>query len=107
MLNRSPVLAMVLKSNRQACDVTSKELVVGRDDYVANIQTMSRDKIKLQLSQHFCRATKILCHATRVSCRVGMALRSDFYTFRSCNTCIFSFTTFPALHNLLLSSGIT
>ena len=36
------------------------ELVVGWEDYVANIQTMSPNMIKLQLSQHFYRATKIL-----------------------------------------------
>ena len=31
------------------------ELVVGWKDYVAKIQTMSRDMIKLQLSQHLSR----------------------------------------------------
>ena len=50
------------------------------EDYVASVQTMSRDMIKLQLSQYFCRATS-------VSCSVGVTLCCDFYTFRSCNTC--------------------
>ena len=57
LLNRSPVLAMDLKAIDQACDVTCQKLVVGSEDYVANIQTVSRDMIKLQLSQHFCRVT--------------------------------------------------
>ena len=61
---------------------------------MANIQTMSRDMIKLQLNQHFCRATKVLCGATRVSCRVGVTLCCDFYTFGSCNTLICSLTIF-------------
>ena len=34
------------------------DLVVGWEDYVANVETMSHDMIKLQLSQRFCRATK-------------------------------------------------
>ena len=54
---------------------------------------LSRDMIKLQLSQHFCRAT-------RVSCRVGVTLCCDFYTLRSYNTCTFSLPTFAVLwHN--------
>ena len=28
--------------------------------------------IKLQLSQHFCRTTKIFCHATQILCHVGV-----------------------------------
>ena len=54
---------------------------------------MSHDMIKLQLNQYFCRATKMFCCATWVSCRVGVTLCCDFYTFRSCNTCTFSLTT--------------
>ena len=34
------------------------DLVADWEEYVANTQTMSRDMIKLQLSQNFCRATK-------------------------------------------------
>ena len=85
------------------------ELVVGWEDYVANIQTMSRDMIKLQLSQQFCHATKIFFRATWVSCRVEVTLCCDFYTFRSCNTGTFSLTTLQCCDMrqiLLLSSGI-
>ena len=49
---------------------------------------------KIQLSQHFCRATKIFCGPTLSF----MSRRScEFYTFRSCNTCAFSLTTFAEL----------
>ena len=58
---------MVLKAIDEPSDVTSQELVVDLDDYVANMQTMSHDMTKLQLSQHFCRTT-------RVSCRVEVTL---------------------------------
>ena len=68
------------------------KLVVGWEDYVAYVRTMSSDMIKLQLSQHFCRATKILCCAKWVSCRLGVTLCYDFYTFNSCFTCILSLT---------------
>ena len=37
------------KTIDQACDITSEELVTGWDGYVANIQMMSRDMMKLQL----------------------------------------------------------
>ena len=108
LLNGSPVPAMDLKSNRS--DLwrhMPAELVVGWEDYVANIQTMSRDIIKPQLSQHFCCATEIFshatiisCRATWVSCRVGVTLYCDFYTFRSCNTCTFSLPTFAVLQHM-------
>ena len=49
--------------------------------------------IKLPLSQHFCRATRVLwC--------LGMTLCYDFYTFRCCNTCIFSLTTCAVLPHM-------
>ena len=83
MLNRSPFPAMNLKSNKSGLWRHMLELVTGWD-YVASVQAMSRDMIKLQLSQHFCRATKIFCRATWVSCRVGVTLCCDFYRFRSC-----------------------
>ena len=93
LLNRLPVPAMDLKSNRSGLwRHMLAELVAGWEDYVADVQTMSRDMIKLQLSQHFCRATW-------VSCRVGVTLYSDFYTFRSCNTCTFSLTTFAVFRH--------
>ena len=47
LLNRSPVPAMDLKAMDQACDVTCWKLVLGWEDYVANIQTVSLDMIKL------------------------------------------------------------
>ena len=99
LLNRSPVPAMDLKSNRS--DLWRRMLETCRRlrDYVASLQTMSRDMIKLQLSQHFCRATKIFCRATWVSCRVGVTLCCDFYTFRSCNTCTFSLPTLAVLQH--------
>ena len=37
----------------QVCDVTSQELVVGEDVYVANIQIMSCEMTKFQVSRHF------------------------------------------------------
>ena len=64
-----------------------------------NVQTISHDMVKLQLSQHFCRATKIFCRATWVSCSIGVTLCCGFYTFRSWNTCTFGLTT----HDLLKS----
>ena len=67
------------------CDV-----IVGGDDYVANIQTLSRDMIKLQLTQRF------RC-ATPVPCRVGVTLCCDFYALRRFNTCIFTLTTCAVL----------
>ena len=100
LLNRSPVPAMDLKSNRSGLwGHMLAELVVGWEDYVASVQTMSRDMIKLQLRKHFCRATKILCRATWVSCRIRVTLYCDFYTFRSCNTCTFSLPTFAVLRH--------
>ena len=77
LLNRSPVSAMVLKSNRSGLWRTC---VAGWDDYVANTQTMSQDVF--QLSHNFCRATW-------VPCRVGVKLCCDFYIFRSYNRCTF------------------
>ena len=53
---------------------------------------MSRDMVKLQLSQHFCRATKIFWHATQILCHVGVTSCCNIYTFRSCNACTFSLT---------------
>ena len=50
--------AMDLKAIDQGCDVTCYKLVVGWEDNVTNIQIMSRDIIKLQLSQHFRRTTR-------------------------------------------------
>ena len=101
LLNRSPVPAMDLQSNRSGLwRHMLTELVVGWEHYVANIQTMSHDMIKLQLSQHFCRTTKIYCRAAWVSCRVGVTLCCDFYTFRSFNTCTFSLPTFAVLRHM-------
>ena len=91
---------MDLKSNRSGLwHHMLAELVAGWEYYVASVQTMSRDMMKLQLSQHFCRATKIFCRATWVSCRVGVTLCCDFYTCRSCNTCTFSLPTFAVLRH--------
>ena len=99
LLNRSPVPTIDLKCNRSGLSRHMiAELVVGWEDYVASVQTMSIDMIKLQLSQHVCRATKIFCHA-RVSCRIGVTLCCDFYTFRSCNTCTFSLPNFAVLRH--------
>ena len=92
LLNRSPVPAMDLKSNRSGLWHHMLETCRRLRDYVANVQTMSCDIIKLQLNQHFCRATW-------VSCRVGVTLCCGFYTFRSCNTCTFSLTTFAVLRH--------
>ena len=93
LLNRSPVPAIDLKNNRSGLwRHMLAELVADWEDYVANVQTISRDMIKLQLSQYFCRAT-------RVSCRVGVTLCCDFYIFRSCNTCTYSLPPFAALRH--------
>ena len=89
LFNRSPVPAMVLKSNRSGLWRTC---VAGWDDYVANTQTMSRDMIKLKLSNNFYRATW-------VPCRVGVKLCCDFHTFRSYNTCTFRLTTFAVFRH--------
>ena len=51
---------------------------------------MSCDTMKLQLSRHFCRATKIFCRATRASCCVELTC-SDLSTFTRCHTRTFSF----------------
>ena len=59
---------------------------------------MLHDMIKLQLSPHFCRVTKIFCRVTGVSCCIRVTLYCDFYTFRSCNTCSFSLPTFQGGH---------
>ena len=92
LLNRSPFPAIDLKSNRSGLWRHIIELVVGWEDYVARVQIMSCDMIKLHLSQHFWRAT-------RVSCHVGVTLCRDFYTFRSCNICSFSLPTFAVLRH--------
>ena len=86
LLNRSPVPAMDLKSNRSGlwCHMLA--------ELVASVQTTPRDMIKLQLSQQFCRAIW-------ASCRVRVTLCCDFYTFRSCNTCTFSLPTFARLRH--------
>ena len=53
-VSRSPVSSIVLKSNSHACDVTSCHIIgTCHKLKVANIQTMSRDILKLQLHQHF------------------------------------------------------
>ena len=61
---------------------------------------MSHNMMKIQLSQHFCRETKvfrcaILVHVAwkRHYDRLGVQGESDFYTFRSFNTCIANLTT--------------
>ena len=41
------------KATDQACNVTSQELVAGRDDFVGNIQIMSEDMIEFQVIQHY------------------------------------------------------
>ena len=111
LLNRWPFPAMVLKSNRsglwrhiiRTCR-TLRWLCRQHSNNVARHD-------KLQSSRHFCRATKIFCRATRVSCRVGVTLCCDFYTLRSCNTCIFSLTTFAETSGSILfwnhKNGIT
>ena len=99
LLNRSPAPAIDLKSSRSGLWPHTLETCRRLRRFVANIQTMSRDMIKLQLSQHFCHATKIFCRGTWVSCRVEVTLCCDFYTFRSCNTCTFSLTTFAVLRH--------
>ena len=102
LLNRSPVPAMDLKSNRSGLwRHMVAELVGGWEDYVANIQIMSPDMVKLYFSQLFCRATKLFCRGTWVSCLVGVTLCCDFYTFRSCNiqVCTFRLTTFAVLRH--------
>ena len=97
LLNRSPVPTMDLKSNRSVlwrhiletcrrlrklCRKHSKN-VARHDKTPVKWTLLSRDMIKLQLSEHFCRATW-------VPCRVGVTVRYDFYTFRSCITYTFS-----------------
>ena len=99
--NRSPVPAMVLKSNilglwrhiigtfrrlRWLCRKHSN--IVARHD-----KTPFKSTLLLR--------DKILCRATRVSCRVGVTLCCDFYTLRSCNTCIFSLTTCAGLRYII------
>ena len=95
LLTRSPVPAMDLKSNRsgfwghmlKACRRLRRlcrkhSNIVSRHDKTPVKPTL--------LSEYFCRATW-------VSCRVGVTLCCDFYTFRSCNTCTFRLTTFALL----------
>ena len=50
------------------------ELVVGWEDYVASIQTMSSDMIKLQLSQHLSRDKNILSRESFMSHRSDIML---------------------------------
>ena len=45
--------------------------VVSSGGYVASIQVMSRDKLKHQVDDNFCRATNVSCQATQLSCRIG------------------------------------
>ena len=127
LLNRSPVPAMDLKSNRsglwrhiigscrrlrRSCRKHSNN--VARHDKTPVKSTflshdkniLSCDMINLQLSQHFCRTTKMFCHATWVWCRVGVTLCCDFYTFRSCNTCTFSLPTFALLRHTTQFFGV-
>ena len=52
---------------------------------------------KTPLKSTFCGRTKIFCQATQVSGCVLVTLCYDFYTFRSCNACIFSLTTSAVL----------
>ena len=106
LLNRSPVPAMVLKSNRSGlwrhmletcrrlrwlCRKHSNN-VARHDKTPVKSTLLSCDMTKLQLSQHFCRATW-------VSCCVGVTLCCDSHTFRSCNTCTFILTTFTMLRH--------
>ena len=78
LIDRSPAPVMALKSNRSGL----WRHIIGTcrrlKRLCANFQTLSHDMIKLQLSQHFCRVT-------RVSCRIGVTLSCDFFTLKSCN----------------------
>ena len=100
LLNRSPVPAMDIKSNRSGLWrhmlETCRRL---RRLCHKHSNNVARHDKKLQLSQNFCRATKIFCHATWISCRVGLTLCCDFYTFRCYNTCTFSLPTFAVLRH--------
>ena len=77
------------------------ELVVSWEDYVANIQTMSRDMIKLQLSQHLSRNKNILSRDMSF-----MSRRSDivvtFIHLESCNR----LTTFTVLRHTTIFSVV-
>ena len=66
LLSGSPVPAMDLKSNRSGLWRHILETSRRLRRLCRNVQTMSRDMIKLHLSQHFCRATKIFCRAAWV-----------------------------------------
>ena len=98
---RSPVPAMNLTSNISSLWRHMLETCCRLRTLCCKHSTaMSRDMIKLQLGQHFCRATW-------VSCRVGVTLCCDFYTFRSCNACTFSLTTFSVLrHTTLIFAAV-
>ena len=71
---------------------------------------MSGDKLKLQLSQHFCHATKIFCPTTSVLPCMGVMLCPDCYPSRCHNKRIFSLTASTVLQNAtslwLLSSYV-
>ena len=92
LLNRSTVPAMVLKSNRSGL---WRHIIwtCRRLRWLCRRHLkMSRDMIKIQLSQQFCRATQ-------VSCPVGVIPCCNCCTFRSCNTCIFSLTALTVLRH--------
>ena len=85
--NRSPVQAMDLKSNRSGLwRYMVAELVVGWEDYVADNQIMSRDMMKLQLSQHFRRATKF-----SVALHVAYGLYSLYKIDKACDVIFYGF----------------
>ena len=77
----SPVPAMVLnhaclwsKCNRSGLWRHIIGTCRSWDDYVANIQ--------IQLSQHFCRATKIFCRETRILSNLRVTSCCNIFTFR-------------------------
>ena len=98
LLNKSPVPAMDLKSNRsglwhhmlETC-CRLRRLWRKRSNNVAR-----QDKTP---GQH-------LCHTTKIFCRVGVTLCCGFYRFRSCNTCTFSLTTFAVLRHMSIFFGV-
>ena len=53
--------------------------------------------MELQLSQHFCRATKNIL--LRDISFMSRGSDTDFYTFRSCNARIFSLTSIAVLRH--------
>ena len=88
LLNRPPVPAMDLKSNRSGLWRHMLETCRRLRRLCRKHSNNVARHDKTPVSHYVCRATKIFCRATWFSCRVGVTLCCDFYTLHALSVCL-------------------